>query len=173
MEMVAEATDLDLLRSGDTAALVRRYYGPVLGLARRMLGDPAAAGDAAQETFARAIAHLGRFDPSRSFRAWLFTIAANYIRDLLRKKSPVPLDRSALDEIPDLSLPDAGLLQAERRETLSAAIDRLPFDLKIVVVLHFQQELGAPEIARVLGVSANAVRIRIYRALKLLREGLS
>ena len=171
--MLAEATDLELVRAGDTAALARRHYGPVFGLARRLLGDAVEARDAAQETFARAFAHLRSFDPARSFRGWLFAIAANYVRDLLRKRKPAALDAAIGDELPDLSLPDDRLLRAENRERLAAAIDRLPFDLKIVVTLHFQQELPHAEVALALGPSANAVRIRLYRALAALRKELS
>ncbi len=166
-------TDLELIRAGDTAELVRRYYGPVFGLARRLLGSVPEARDAAQETFARAIAHLRDFDPASSFRGWLFAIAANHVRDLLRKKKQLPLDPAVEEELPDLSLPDDRLLRAENRERLAAAIDRLPFDLKVVVSLHYQQELPFAEIAQALGRSVNAVRIRLYRALKALREELS
>jgi RNA polymerase sigma-70 factor (ECF subfamily) len=173
VKSIAESSDLELVRAGDTDTLVRRHYGPVLTLVRRLLGDTAAAGDAAQETFTRAIAHLGQFDFSGSFRAWLFTIAANHVRDLLRRRKAAPLDPGVQEELPDLSLPDDRMLLDERRELLSVAVDRLPFDLKIVVVLQFQQGLSTLEAAEVLGVSVNAIRIRLYRALKALREGMS
>lgn len=166
-------TDLDLIRSGDTVELVRRYYGPVFGLARRLLGSVPEARDAAQETFARAIAHLRDYDPASPFRGWLFAIAANHVRDLLRKKKLLPLDPAVEEELPDLSLPDDRLLRAENCERLAAAVDRLPFDLKIVVTLHFQQELAYAEIAAALAISVNAVRIRLYRALGALRKELS
>ncbi len=172
MELVADASDVDLLRGGDTAALVRRYYGPVYGLARRLLRHPGEARDAAQETFARAIAHLREFDPSRSFRAWIFAIAANHVRDLLRRRKQVALDPEVERELPDLAPPDARLLREENREKLAAAVDRLPFDLKIAVALHFQQELTCPEVAAALGVTVNSVRMRLYRALIALREDL-
>jgi RNA polymerase sigma-70 factor (ECF subfamily) len=172
MELVADATDLDLVRSGDTAALVRRYYGPVYGLARRLLRDPAQARDAAQETFARAIAHLGGFDPARSFRAWLFAIAANHVRDLLRRRRQLPLDPAVEEELPALSPPDARLLGEEGRQRIAAAVDRLPFDLKVAVSLHFQQELTVSEAAEALGVTLNVVRMRLYRALIALRKDL-
>ena len=173
MELVAEMTDLELIRAGDTAELVRRYYGPVFGLARRMLGSVPEARDAAQETFTRAIAHLRSFDPACSFRGWLFAIAANHVRDLLRKRRPGALEGTREEEIPDLSLPDDRLLRDENRERLASAIDRLPFDLKIVVALHFQQELPHAEVALAIGLSVNAVRIRLYRALAALRKELS
>jgi RNA polymerase sigma-70 factor (ECF subfamily) len=173
VELVAEATDLELVRARDTAALARRYYGPVFGLVRRLLGNAAEARDAAQETFVRAIAHLKDFDPAGSFRSWLFAIAANHARDLLRRRRQLPLDPAVEEKLPDLSLPDDRLLRSENRDRLLAAIDRLPFDLKIVVTLHFQQDLPHAEVAQTLGLSVNAVRIRLYRALAALRKEMS
>ncbi len=173
MPVLAEATDLELVRAGDTSRLAERYYGPVFGLARRLLGDAAQARDAAQETFVRAISHLREFNPEHSFRSWLFAIAANHVRDLLRRRRPLAIDPALEEELPDLSLPDDRLLRSENRDRLLAAIDGLPFDLKIVVTLHFQQDLPYAEIAPALGLSVNAVRIRLYRALAALRKELS
>src|SRR5258706_359815 len=167
------AADADLVRSGDSASLVRRHYGPVFGLARRLLGGDADARDAAQETFARAIGNLRSYDARRSFRTWIFAIAANHIRDLLRRRRQLPLDAAGEEELPDLSLPDRPLLDREDRDRVIAALDRLPFDWKIAAALHFQQGLAASDIADALGISVNAVRIRIYRALAALRKELS
>jgi RNA polymerase sigma-70 factor, ECF subfamily len=172
MELMTDATDESLLRAGDTAGLARRHYGPVHGLARRLLGSGADSRDAAQETFARAFAHLRDFDPRRSFRNWLFAILANHVRDLLRRRRQLPLE-TAGDSLPDLSLPDAPILRREDRDRMLAAIDRLPFDWKIVVTLKVHQDLSGPEIAETLGISLNAVRIRLYRALAALRKELS
>jgi RNA polymerase sigma-70 factor (ECF subfamily) len=173
MELLADAPDDVLLRTRDFAALARKYYGPVFGLARRLLRDPADARDAAQETFVRALAHLSEFQPGRSFRTWLFAITAHHVRDLLRRRRQRPLDTATEEALPELSLPDERLLREENRERLLAALDRLPFDLKVVVALHFQQDLAHPETAQVLGISVNAVRIRLYRALAALRKELA
>jgi RNA polymerase sigma-70 factor (ECF subfamily) len=173
MELLVDAPDEELLRAGDTAGLVRRYYGPVYGLAKRLLGDAAEARDAAQETFARALAHLPEFDPARSFRSWVFAIAANYVRDLLRKRKALSLGPELHDALPELRPPDEKALRAENRERLRAAVEALPFDLKVAVVLHFQHELPPAEVAAVLGVTPNAVRIRLYRALAVLRKEIT
>ena len=168
MEMAVDTPD-DLR---DPQALIRRYYGPVLSLVRRLVGD-ADARDAAQETFARAIARLRDYDPSRPFRVWLFAIAANHVRDLLRRKRAAPLDADVEAEIPDLTLPEDPALLAEDRRALLAAVDRLPPDLRVVVLLHFQQDLPPRDVAQVLGITPNAARIRLYRALRALRKELS
>jgi len=172
MKLMADATDDDLLRAGDTTALARRHYGPVYSLARRLLGNDLDARDAAQETFARAIAHLREFDRRRSFRNWIFAIVANHIRDLLRRRRQVPLD-GAEESLPDLSLPESPVIRREDRDRVLAAVDRLPFEWKIIVTLKVQQDLSPLEIADTLGISVNAVRIRLYRALAALRKELS
>jgi len=64
------------------------------------------------------------------------------------------------------------VLHLEDHERAHRALDELPFDLKVVVLMHFQQDLPLGEIARTLGVSRNAVGIRLYRALKFLRQRL-
>ena len=173
MVVIVDAPDVELLRAGDTAALARRHYGPVYGLARRLLGREADARDAVQETFARALAHLREFDPRRSFRNWLFAILANHARDLLRRRRQLSLDAAAEEALPDLSLPETPILRREDRDRILAALDRLPFDGKIVVTLKIQQGLSGPEIAETLGISVNAVRIRLYRAISALRKELT
>ncbi len=173
MDLLVDAPDAALIRAGNADALVRRYYGPVFALARRLLGNVADARDAAQETFARAFAHLREFEPDRSFRAWIFSIAANHVRDLLRRRRQVPLEPGFEESLPDLAPPDAGLLRGENREKVLAAVDRLPFDLKVVVALVFQHDLPYAEVAAALSITVNAVRIRLYRALGALRKELS
>ncbi|HEV3028271.1 MAG TPA: sigma-70 family RNA polymerase sigma factor [Planctomycetota bacterium] len=173
MEMAVDASDPDLVRSGNTAALVQRHYGPVYGLVHRFLRNDADARDAAQETFARAIRHLPEFDPRKSFRAWLFAIAANHVRDLMRRRRQLPLDSKTQEQVPDLTLPEEPLLHQEDRDRILAAVDRLPFDLKLVVTLHYQKDFSSSEIAESLGLSVNAVRLRLYRALAALRKELS
>jgi RNA polymerase sigma factor (sigma-70 family) len=168
MEMAVELSDEALIRAGDAPGLVRRYYGPVFGLARRLLGDAGEARDAAQETFARALARLRTYDPARPFRVWIFAIAAHHVRDLLRRRRLAPLP-------PDVEADPAEepLVRAEDRARVLEAVDRLHPDLRLVVLLHFQQDLAPREVADVLDITPNAARIRLYRALRALRKELS
>ena len=173
METVAEVSDEELIRAGGTSELVRRYYGPVYGLARRLLRNPVEARDVAQETFARAFRHLGEFRRGGSFRTWIFSITANHIRDLFRRRKPSSLEQAQEETLTELLPPESGILREENRQHLRTSVDKLPFDQRIVVVLHFQQELPYAEIAETLGISVNAVRIRLYHALNALRKDLA
>jgi len=173
MNRMLEESDLELLQSRNWGSLIGRHYGAVYALARKLLRSEADARDAAQETFARALAKLHSYDARRPLRPWLLSITAHFIRDLLRKRRELPLAPQADLEIADVALPSEPLLRQEDGKLLVAALDRLPFDWKLVVVLHFQQELAPADIAEALGVTTNAVRIRLYRALIALRKDLS
>ncbi len=158
--------------AADPDRLVERWYGPVLSLCHRMTGSAGEAEELTQETFARALRSLDTYDESRPASSWFFTIAANLCRDHLARVGRLRLlDPIAMDIAIDLP-PDTSALMREDQARTLAAVDRLPFDLKIVVVLHFQHDLAPMEIAETLGLSANAVRIRLYRALKQLRQHL-
>jgi RNA polymerase sigma-70 factor (ECF subfamily) len=164
------AFTLERLDGDDRDRLVARWYGPVRALCLRMTGRDGEAEELAQETFARALRAADTYDAERPLSAWLFTIAANVCRDhLARAERLKPLEPESGDVAIDLP-PDSALLRGEDRARAYAAIDRLPFDLKIVVVLHFQHDLEPHEIAEALGLTSNAVRIRLYRALKQLRQ---
>jgi RNA polymerase sigma-70 factor (ECF subfamily) len=161
-------------QAGDVGALeelTRRFYRPVCALAARLLDDSERAADAAQETFARVSRHLRDFDPERRFSAWVFAIAANLCRDWLRREWPtLRLDDveegSATIELP----PDDHAIRLENSGRLNAAVAELPFPLKVVLLMRFQQDLEIDDIAQALEISRNAARIRLFRALKALRE---
>lgn len=167
-----DADLVDAARSGDASALdalAARHYGAVFGLAYRMLGDAAEARDAAQETFARATAAIASCDPSRSFPAWLLSITTNLVRDRFRRRKPVALQPDD-DRAVDLP-PDARLIREEDRSRVLAAFAALPVELRLVATLVYQGR-PHPEIAATLGISVNAVRIRLFRALAQLRGAL-
>lgn len=134
-------------RSGDLTAfnaLALRFQDGVYGLTLRMLGDPDSAEGATQDAFIRA---WQRFETFRggSFRAWLFTIAANRARDELRRRGRRPT--SSLDEArddpdrADIDSVDRGptaheiLEQSELKRALEAALRTLPDDWREIVVL--------------------------------------
>ncbi|TAJ16282.1 MAG: sigma-70 family RNA polymerase sigma factor [Dehalococcoidia bacterium] len=169
-------------RAGDMTAfntLVLRFQDGVYGLTLRMLGDPAAAEDATQDAFIRAWQRLETYRGG-SFRAWLFTIAANRARDELRRHSRRPtrsLDEARDDpDHADIDPPDSAptahevLEQSELRQALEAALRALPDDWREVVVLADVQGLDYVEVAAVTGVAVGTVKSRLSRARGRLRE---
>ena len=166
---------MDLLkrfRQGDLDAfetLFREYQVDVYGWIVRIVRDPAAAEDLTVETFWRIYRAHGRFDPGASFGAWARRIATNLAIDHLRRSHPeVPLP----DQLPHPTAVDP-VLQGEMRETIVRAFRRLPVKLRMAATLSLIEERSYREIAEALGTSEGTVRVRVFRAVRLLRQQLT
>lgn len=168
-------------RSGDSAAykeLIERYHDDLLRFLTRLVGDRAAAEDLFQETFLQIHLSADTFDASRRFRPWLFTIAANKGRDLLRKKKrrrtvelSAPLrgfDRgtSMVDLLEvDVPAPDERLDANEQDRLVQLALDDLGAPLREVLVLGYFQRLSYARIADDLGIPLGTVKSRMHAAV--------
>ena len=148
--------------------LFRLHQRTVYGWLLRIVRNPAAAEDLTVETFWRIYRAHARFDPSRGFEAWARTIATHAALDWLRTQRPeteLPMDVAA----PRASDP---AISAEIRSKTEAAFSRLPPKLRIAAVLAVVEELPHKEVAAALGISVTAVKVRVFRALRLLRRDL-
>jgi RNA polymerase sigma-70 factor (ECF subfamily) len=175
------------LKAGEDLALnelMTRWQTPLVGFILRYTGNQEDALDLAQETFVGVYESRHRYQPSAKFSTWLFTIATNLCRNLARwrvRHPNVPLDAADGDDKPSLGslIPapgDSPSDTAERNDLASAVrehVQKLPHDLKTVILLFEYQELSYEEIAATLGCTPKAVETRLYRARQLLRESLS
>jgi RNA polymerase sigma-70 factor, ECF subfamily len=164
-----------LAREGSEAAftaLVERYRRPVHALARRMLRHPADAEDAAQETFVRAYVRLTTFRPGSNFRAWLLAITAHWCIDQLRRHQHASLDACQTLDARDDS-PEAQALRAERRREVRRQLAALPDHYRRVIELRYWQDLTYAEVGDALAEPASTVRMRLFRAHRLIRAGLA
>jgi RNA polymerase sigma-70 factor (ECF subfamily) len=178
---------IEALRSGDRAEfarLVDAYSAPIYRLGLRMLGNEQDAEDVLQNTFLSALTHLSNFEGRSSVLTWLYRIAVNEALMTMRRGKPeVNIDDTdASDEIDDLApsqfvdwgaLPEDVLLSVEGRQTLDAAIQRLPENLRMVFLLRDIQELSIKNTAEALGLTESNVKVRLLRARLSLREQLS
>ena len=154
------------------AVLVDAYAQPIFNLALRMTGNRQDADDLAQETFLRAYGKLTRFDPSKKFFTWLYTISLNVIRNHLKSgpERTARITGANPDADPaDQSTPEGLLMSREAGQILEICLQELPADLKEAVVLRFYQELTFEEIATITDASVSAVKMRAYRGLERLR----
>lgn len=184
--MTTEASDAALARSaaeGDDkafAVLVGRHKEPLYRLLRRYTGDSEEAYEAAHEAFIAAWGALKRYDPSRSFGAWLRTIAINKARDRGRRMlvRRVIFGSRNLDDAEVLETADPAasaeheVLQDEQAKRLDRAISGLPAALKEALILTAFEAFSQQEAAQMLGVSAKTIETRVYRARKLLIDQL-
>jgi RNA polymerase sigma-70 factor (ECF subfamily) len=165
---------------GDRVAfgqLVRAYERPVYNLTYRMLGDPAEAEDAAQETFLRAYTKLATYQPGRKFVNWLLSIASHHCIDRLRRKNRAP--QLSLDgPLPPLWLasdapqPEQVVNKKQMREEVRQVLDRLPPDYRAAIVLRYWYNLSYEEIAGVMDSTESAIKSRLHRARRMMADGL-
>lgn len=158
------------LASSDLERLYRSSRDDVYAYVAGLLRDRAAAEDVTALAFERAFRARHRFDTARGDpRGWLFGIARNAAMDELRRRTR---GKELADAAPERR-PDPGTDVAEevaRRETLRAALGRLPLEERELVVLKYHGGLANREIAGVLGISESNVGTRLHRALGKLRE---
>jgi RNA polymerase sigma-70 factor (ECF subfamily) len=157
------AGDLDAFES-----LFRQYQGVVYRWIVRIVRDPAAAEDLTVETFWRVHRAHARFRPDGNFEAWLRRIGTNAALDHLRAKPahlPLPDDLAGEPE------PDAAE-QAESRAAICFALASLPPRLRIVVQLGLIEEEPYRAIGESLGISESAVKLRMFRGIRILRKKL-
>jgi RNA polymerase sigma factor (sigma-70 family) len=162
---------LKSFRQGDPEAfeaLFRQFQAEVYGWIVRIVRDPAAAEDLTVETFWRIHRARGRFDPGASFGAWARRIATNLAIDHLRQA------RREVALPDDLAQPGSvdPIERGETRRQIAVAFRRLPLKLRVAATLSLIEEQSPKEIAEAVGTSEGAVRLRVFRAVRLLRQQL-
>jgi RNA polymerase sigma-70 factor (ECF subfamily) len=190
LEAAPEAEDalLALCRQGDPEAfarLVARHEAMVFSLASRLLGDPEEARDASQEIFLQVYRALDRFEGRSRVKTWIYRIAVNQCRNRRRWwrrrtwQRSCPLDAmSAADEARlaerknDQEGPFAGVERRERAALIHAALRRLSFDHRAVLLLREGDGLSCEEIAATLQVAEGTVKSRLARAREAFRVAL-
>jgi RNA polymerase sigma-70 factor (ECF subfamily) len=171
-----EASDILLrFRHGDIDAfetIFRQHQRAVYNWILRIVRNPVAAEDLTVETFWRIHRAHARFDPARGFEGWARHIATHAALDWMRtRKKESELTAELLDDYAAPGLSDAAVT-AEIRQKTAAAFTRLPPKLRIAVVLAVVEEQPHKEVADALGISVAAVKLRVFRALRLLRKDL-
>ena len=155
--------------------LVETYQTHVYNLCYRMLGEPEAAEDAAQETFLRAYQHLHRYDRKRPFGTWLLSIAAHYCIDRLRRRK---FSMSSIDqdedesgfELPDTNSPnpESEAIYGEQRQQMQAVLKRLDSVDRAAIIMRYWHDCSEAEIAESLNLTVSAVKSRLHRARRAL-----
>lgn len=172
----AGATDEALMEAyveGDDRAfrlLFERYAPILLRLARRHLQDEELAREIVQQTFFRLHNARHDFRQGSKLRPWVMTIAMNLVREhwrraKRRKTADLDIDGQAAPESEHMPLE-----LRQRSQLLHRALDELPTSQREVVELHWFQERPYAEIARIVGTSEGAVRVRAHRAYARLKQ---
>jgi RNA polymerase sigma-70 factor (ECF subfamily) len=176
---IVEQSDEDLVKlvlGGERecfAVLVDRYKRGITNFIGASVRTPPDVADLAQETFLRAYAHLGTFNPGLGrFSTWIYHIARNVVRTFLGKALRRPVaadlgeDRTVEETLPDPSLeadPAGGILRAEAEAEVRAALSELPERTRTVLALRYYDNMEYQTIARTMGLSLGNVKTLIHR----------
>jgi RNA polymerase sigma-70 factor, ECF subfamily len=182
----AQPTDRELMQryiggDGDAfAAILERYRNEVYNFLVHFTGDTALADDVFQETFLQLHISAATFDTKRELKPWLFTIAANKARDALRSRSRrrvLPMDAIVGgrngdrlrygDLVPaNVPAPDEAMSTREMRQAVRSIVDKMPENLRAVLLLCYFHEFSYQNIADILNVPLGTVKARIHYAVK-------
>jgi len=156
--------------------LAERYHTRLLNFIYRTIGDRDRAEDLVQETFVRVYRHLHRFDPTKKFSTWIYTIASNLAKNELRNRSRNPLvlfqaikkhweaDHRPLQWEDSSYSPDDLFRKRHLREQVEKAVAELPEHHRVVFVLREMEGKTYEEISEITGVTLGTVKSRLNRA---------
>ena len=156
--------------------LVRRYDNRLVNFVYRTVGDRERAQDLVQETFVRVYRHLHRFDQTKKFSTWIYTIAGNLAKNELRNRSRNPLvlfqtlkqnwdaDHRPLEWEDTQYKPDDLYRKRFLREKVEEAVAQLPEHHRVVFVLRELEGKTYEEIAEITGCNLGTVKSRLNRA---------
>jgi RNA polymerase sigma-70 factor, ECF subfamily len=184
---------LELLQQSDPAALERALgllQQTVFSFSMKVCGQREDAEDTMQEVLLKSVPYLPRFNSPQALSVWLYKVAKNRCLMSRRKSKFAPQRELALDELmPDRQeleslaggslarsngeSPETSALRAERAQWLRDAILGLPPAYRLILVLHDMEELSDEETAKITGLRAGTVRVRLHRARLYLRKELA
>lgn len=164
---------VELARAGERGAfdtLLRRHDDRMRALAYRLLADRDRMDDALQEAYLKAYRNLHRFRAGSDFGTWLYRITYNACIDELRRRKRAPLATAvAADEASQRPGPER-IVSAS--EAVRAALEELPVDQRVTVVLVDGEGFDHRDAAKILGVAPGTVASRLHRARAALRRVL-
>ncbi len=176
-EQEADQVLVERVQKGDRRAfdlLVRKYQHKVVAVISRYVSDWSECQDVAQEAFLRAYRAMAAFRGDSQFYTWMYKIAINTAKNYLVSQGRRPPtediaveDALLLDggtRLKDRATPEHELLRQEIEQTVFAAVEELPEDLKTAITLREVDGLSYEEIAQAMNCPIGTVRSRIFRA---------
>lgn len=174
------------VQRGDKRAfdlLVLKYQRKIMRLLSRMIRDPAEIEDVTQEAFIKAYRALPQFRGDSAFYTWLYRIAINTARNWQAANGRRPVTSSVvesaegetfdeIDNLTDISTPESMLASRQIAETVNAAMQSLPPDLRTAILMREIDGMSYEDIAQAMGCPIGTVRSRIFRAREAIASQL-
>jgi RNA polymerase sigma-70 factor, ECF subfamily len=176
---------VELLRTGDDASLEQALallQNTVFSFSMRVCGQREDAEDTMQEVLVKSIPQLPKFDSAKALVVWLYKVAKNRCLMNRRKSKFAPAHELSLEELmPDRNeleqltsegrvSPESFAIRSEQASQLRDAVQKLPPQYRIVLVLRDMEGLTDEEVAEITGVRAGNVRVRLHRARLFVRK---
>ena len=166
---------VERFKAGDRTAfeeLVLKYQEEIYFLAYRMVLNKEDAADVVQETFVQVFRKIHQFSSFSTFKTWLYRIAINQYKNLL-KKLKKHRDCVSMEDY-DLTDPNGSQLDAlvtkERLTLISETIQKLPGKQKAILILRIYQDLSYNEIAEIVGGSVGSARVNFHHAIENIKR---
>lgn len=177
---------VERVQRGDKKAfelLVVKYQRKLMRLISRLIRDQAEAEDVVQEAFIKAYRALSQFRGDAAFYTWLYRIGINTAKNYLvtvNRRAPTSTESDAeeaetfddAEHLRDINTPESMLATKQIAQTVNAAMDALPEELRTAITLREIEGLSYEEIADVMGCPIGTVRSRIFRAREAIAEKL-
>lgn len=175
-----EVTDYELVQKclsgnqGSFAEIVARYKKLIYNVVYNFIGNSPDLKDLFQEVFLRVHKSLANYNPDYQFSTWVVKIASNVCLDQLRRKRSEQMTMEDITEVSDnRPNPEDQYIARERLEKIRKAVQELPEDYRILVILFHQQELSYEAMGQILDQPITIIKNRLYRARLMLRDKLS
>lgn len=160
---------------GDTNAftvLVDRYKDLVFTLALRMLKNREEAEEVAQDTFIKAYKSLDRFKGDSKFSTWIYRVAYNSSLDRIKKNKKhlnnVEINEFTAHQVITIDNALDAMETQEREASIKKSIDLLPSEDGFLLTLYYFDDLSLDEISKIVGISANTIKVKLFRCRKKL-----
>jgi RNA polymerase sigma-70 factor (ECF subfamily) len=173
LEQQTDSELMSLIQAGDAAQLAHLFERHHVALFRylyQLTRNRALSEDLTQDVFLRVLKYAASYTPGYGFRAWLYGMARNASYDARRKVRGEVADLPINEFRSPLPAAEERLAQQQNNEMLQAALNRLPDDKRELLELSRFQEMRYDEIAAILQCEVGTVKVRVFRALKELRE---
>jgi RNA polymerase sigma-70 factor (ECF subfamily) len=179
MKAIPDQYYIELVSNGEVSAyrfLVERYKKMVYSIALKLLGNARDAEDAAQDSFIKAYEHLHTFGGKSKFSTWLYSLTWRLCLNKLKemKRELTFLADGLREQESEDAVPLPGQFTEQERERLvKEAVDALPQQEGLLVLLYYYDEKSIREIEQITGLGASNIKIKLYRARKVLEGKLS
>ncbi|MBK8610578.1 MAG: sigma-70 family RNA polymerase sigma factor [Chitinophagaceae bacterium] len=175
MENIDDQVYINRVLDGDTQAfsmLVNRYKDMVFSLSLKLIRNREEAEEAAQDSFVKVFRSLNKFKGDSKFSTWLYKVTYNTGLDQVKKNKrtqPVlAIDEYTEAEVKELSSFIDRIEESERKQVIQNCLDQLPNEDNFLLTLFYFEEQSVKEIAKIMGINDNHVKIKLHRGRKKL-----